>query len=155
MNYNLKNKHMTSFNKVILAGNLTRDPEPRTTPNGNTIVNLGLASNRKYKTKDGEQKEETLFVDIDAFGRTGEVIAQYATKGSQLLVEGRLKLDQWEDQQSGQKRSKIKIILENFQFIGGKSDSESGSTEQPKQSYRETSDRGSVGSEDPGDNVPF
>ena len=146
---------MASFNKIIIAGNLTRDPEPRTTPNGSTIVNLGLASNRKYKTKDGEQKEETLFVDIDAFGKTADVLAQYASKGSQLLVEGRLKLDQWQDPKSGDNRSKIKIILENFQFLGGRSDSESGAKEQPQRQYRETSDRGSVGSEDPGDDVPF
>ncbi len=117
-----------SFNKVILAGNLTRDPEKRVTPTGLTIVKLGLAVNRRYSTKDGEQKEEVTFIDIDAFGRPAEIIAQYCTKGSGLLVEGRLRLDSWQDKQSGENRSKLGVVLENFQFLGGRGDGESSSS---------------------------
>ena len=116
-----------SFNKVILAGNLTRDPEKRVTPSGLMIVKLGLAVNRRYTTKDGEQKEEVTFVDIDAFGRTAEVIAQYCSKGSGLLVEGRLRLDTWQDKQSGENRSKLGVVLDNFQFLGGRGEGEGSS----------------------------
>lgn len=112
---------MASFNKVILLGNLTRDPETRVTANGNTICKLGMAVSRVYSTRDGERKEETTFVDIDAFGKQAEVITKYMRKGRPLMVEGRLKLDQWETN-DGQKRSKLGVILENFQFVGGRDD---------------------------------
>lgn len=113
---------MASFNKVILMGNLTRDPELRVPAStGNPLCNFGLAVNRKYRVGD-EQREETTFVDLTAFGRQAEVIAKYCSKGSSILVEGRLKLDQWESQ-SGEKRSKLNVIVENFQF-GGRADSE-------------------------------
>lgn len=116
---------MASFNKVILIGNLTRDPELRVTANGNSICKLGLAVNRVYSTKDGERREETTFIDIDAFGKPAEIISKYMRKGRSLMVEGRLKLDQWESE--GQKRSKLSVILENFQFLGGRDDAESSS----------------------------
>lgn len=116
---------MASFNKVILLGNLTRDPETRVTANGNTICKLGMAVSRVYSTKDGERREETTFVDIDAFGKQAEVITKYMRKGRPLMVEGRLKLDQWETN-DGQKRSKIGVVLENFQFVGGRDDNDSG-----------------------------
>ena len=116
---------MASFNKVILLGNLTRDPETRVTPNGNTICKLGLAVSRSYATKDGERREETTFVDIDAFGRQAEVITKYMRKGRPLMVEGRLKLDQWESN-DGQKRSKLGVVLESFQFVGGRDDNSGG-----------------------------
>ncbi|MFU8847280.1 MAG: single-stranded DNA-binding protein [Opitutales bacterium] len=109
---------MASFNKVILLGNLTRDPETRVTANGLTICKLGLATSRVYLTREGERKEETTFVDIDAFGKQAEVLTKYLRKGQPLMVEGRLKLDQWETNE-GQKRSKLGVILENFQFLGG------------------------------------
>src|SRR5947209_15979269 len=108
---------MANFNKVILAGNLTRDPEVRYTPKGMAIAKFGLAINRTWKNEAGESKEEVTFVDIDAFGRQAEVISQYLKKGRPILVEGRLKLDQWDDKQTGQKRSRLGIILENFQFL--------------------------------------
>ena len=108
---------MANFNKVILAGNLTRDPEVRYTPKGMAIAKFGLAINRTWKNEAGETKEEVTFVDIDAFGRTAEVISQYLKKGRPILVEGRLKLDQWDDKQSGQKRSRLGVVLENFQFL--------------------------------------
>lgn len=107
-----------SFNKVILLGNLTRDPELRVTPGGLSICKFGLAVNRRYTTKEGEQREEATFVDIDSFGKQAEVIAKYCTKGSSIMVEGRLKLDQWESPQ-GEKRSKLGVVAENFTFTGG------------------------------------
>ncbi len=108
---------MANFNKVILAGNLTRDPELRYTPKGMAIAKLGLAINRTWKNEAGETKEEVTFVDIDAFGRTAEVIAQYLKKGRPILIEGRLRLDQWDDKQTNQKRSKLGVVLDNFQFL--------------------------------------
>jgi|SRR5436190_16952701 len=108
---------MANFNRVILAGNLTRDPELRYTPKGTAIAKLGMAINRTWKNEAGETKEEVTFVDLDAFGRTAEVIAQYLKKGRPILVEGRLKLDQWDDKQTNQKRSKLGIIVESFQFL--------------------------------------
>lgn len=117
---------MASFNKVILLGNLTRDPETRVTASGVTICKLGLATSRVYVTKDGERREDTTFVDIDAFGKQAEVITKYMRKGRPLMVEGRLKLDQWESSE-GQKRSKLGVILENFQFVGGRDEDDSSS----------------------------
>lgn len=108
---------MANFNKVILAGNLTRDPEVRYTPKGTAIAKLGLAINRTWKNEAGETKEEVTFVDVDAFGRQAEVISQYLKKGRPILVEGRLKLDQWDDKQTGQKRSRLGVVLEGFQFL--------------------------------------
>lgn len=118
---------MASFNKVILLGNLTRDPETRVTTNGNTICKLGMAVSRAYSTRDGERREETTFVDIDAFGKQAEVITKYMRKGRPLMVEGRLKLEQWETN-DGQKRSKLGVVLENFQFVGGRDDADSVSS---------------------------
>jgi len=109
---------MASFNKVILMGNVTRDPELRYTPKGMAIAKFGLAVNRVWRNEAGESKEEVTFVDIDAFGKQAETLGQYIKKGRALLVEGRLKLDQWDDKQSGQKRSKLGVILETFQFVG-------------------------------------
>lgn len=107
---------MANFNKVMLMGNLTRDIELRHTPNNLAIAKLGLAINRRYKTADGQQKEETTFVDCDAFGRTAEVMSQYLKKGRPVFVEGYLRLDQWEGK-DGSKQSKLKVVVENFQFI--------------------------------------
>jgi single-strand DNA-binding protein len=108
---------MANFNKVILAGNLTRDPELRYTPKGTAIARLGMAINRNWKSETGETKEEVTFVDVDAWGRQAEVIAQYMKKGRPLLVEGRLKLDQWEDKNTHQKQSKLRVVLESFSFL--------------------------------------
>ena len=111
---------MANFNKVILAGNLTRDPELRYTPKGSAIAKFGLGVNRTWKTESGETKEEVSFIDIDAFGRQAEVIAQYMRKGHPLLLEGRLRLDTWEDKNTHQKQSKLKVVLEGFSFIDSK-----------------------------------
>ena len=113
---------MANFNKVYLMGNLTRDPEMRVTPKGTAICQFGLAVSRSWKDESGQTREEATFVDIEAWGKPGEIISKYCTKGRPLFVEGRLKFDQWEDKTSGQKRSKLKVVLENFQFIGGRGD---------------------------------
>jgi single-strand DNA-binding protein len=114
-----------NFNRVILGGYLTRDPEVRYTPKGMAIAKFGLAINRTWKSETGETKEEVTFVDIDAFGRPAEVIAQYLKKGRPILIEGRLKLDQWDDKQTGHKRSRLAVVLESFQFLdSGRGDSE-------------------------------
>lgn len=110
---------MTGFNKVILAGNLTRDPELRYTPSGTAIAKFGLALNRKWKDQSGEMKEEVTFVDVDAFGKQAELIGQYLKKGQPLLVEGRLRTDSWEDKQTQQKRSRLGVVLEGMTFLGG------------------------------------
>ena len=111
---------MANFNRVILAGNLTRDPELRYTPKGVAIAKITLAINRTWKSETGETKEEVTFVDVDAFGRQAEVVGQYMKKGRPFLVEGRLKLDQWEDKNTHQKQSKLKVVLEGFSFIDSK-----------------------------------
>jgi len=108
-----------NFNKVILAGNLTRDPEHRVTPGGLSICKLGLAINRNFTTQNGEQREETTFVDVDSFGKQADVLAKYMSKGRPILIEGRLKLDSWEDKNTGQKRSRLGVVCETFQFLGG------------------------------------
>jgi len=108
---------MASFNKVILAGNLTRDPELRYTPKGTAIAKIGVAVNRTWTSETGEKKEEVTFVDVDAFGKTAEVIGQYLKKGRPILLEGRLRLDQWDDKQTGQKRSRLGVVMESFQFL--------------------------------------
>ena len=115
---------MSSFNKVILMGNLTRDPELRSLPSGTTVVNFGLAVSERWKDKTtGEQREEVCFVDIDAFGRQGEVVNEYFSKGKPILVEGRLRFRQWETD-SGEKRSKLSVTLDRISFVGSRQDSE-------------------------------
>ena len=103
---------MASFNKVILVGNLTRDPEWRYTPKGTAIAKIGLAVNRVWTNEAGEKKEEVTFVDVDVFGRTAENVGQYMRKGRPILIEGRLRLDQWDDKQTGQKKSKLGVVAE-------------------------------------------
>lgn len=105
------------FNKVILMGNLTRDPETRTTPNGQSVTNFSLAVNRTWKGADGQTQEAVSYIDCVAWGRPGEVIAQYVTKGRALLVSGRLDQRSWEDKETGGKRSKIEVIVEDFNFV--------------------------------------
>ncbi len=109
---------MPSLNKVLLMGNLTRDPELRVTPKGTSICQFALAINRQFKMESGESREEVIFVDVEAWGKQGETIAKYVTKGRPLYVEGRLKLDQWEDKNTKEKRSRMKVVLEQFQFLG-------------------------------------
>ena len=112
---------MASFNKVILVGNLTRDPELRYTPKGTAIAKIGVAVNRVWTNEAGEKKEEVTFVDVDVFGRTAENVGQYMRKGRPILIEGRLRLDQWDDKQTGQKKSKLGVVAETVQFLGSPS----------------------------------
>ena len=115
---------MSSFTTVILMGNLTRAPALRSLPSGTTVVNFGLAVSERWKDKTtGEQREEVCFVDIDAFGRQGEVVNEYFSKGKPILVEGRLRFRQWETD-SGEKRSKLSVTLDRFSFVGSRQDSE-------------------------------
>ena len=111
---------MPGFNKVMLIGNLTRDPQVKHLPSQTVVAEFGLATNRKYRTANGEDKEEVCFVDCSAFGKTGELINQYFTKGKPIFIEGRLKYDSWEDKQGGGKRSKLTVVIDNFQFVGGR-----------------------------------
>ena len=109
---------MRGFSKAIITGNLTRDPELRTTSNGSNVCSFSVAVNRTYKDSSGEQKEDVSYIDCSAWGRLGEVINQYAKKGSSVLVSGRLDQRSWEDKNDGKKRSRIEIVVEDFNFIG-------------------------------------
>ena len=111
------------MNKVILIGNLTRDPEVKYLPSGANVTEFDLAVNRRFKGKDGSRQEETLFVSISAWGRTGELVAEYMKKGRKLLVEGRLKMDRWQDKNDGSNRSKISVVAEAIEFIDNNRDS--------------------------------
>ena len=117
---------MASFNKVILLGNLTRDPEVRYTPKGTAVTELGMAVNRVYTAENGEKREETTFVDVTLWGRTAEIAGEYLKKGRPVFIEGRLQLDTWDDKQSGQKRSKLKVVGEGLQLLGGRPGGGSG-----------------------------
>lgn len=110
---------MASFNKVILMGNLTRDPQLRYLPNNTAVCDFGIATNRRFRDREGNQREEVCFVDVTAWGRQAETINQYMTKGRPILIEGHLKLDTWTGQ-DGQKRSKLSVVLDGFQFVGGR-----------------------------------
>jgi single-strand DNA-binding protein len=120
---------MASFNKVILLGNLTRDPEVRYTPKGTAVTELGMALNRVYTAESGEKREEVTFVDVTLWGRTAEIAGEYLRKGKPVFIEGRLQLDTWDDKQSGQKRSKLKVVGEGLQLIGSRPSSNAGEEE--------------------------
>ncbi|HIB00932.1 MAG TPA: single-stranded DNA-binding protein, partial [Phycisphaerales bacterium] len=125
---------MATYNKVLLMGNLTRDPELKQTPSNQSVAQIGLALNRKFKDREGNMREETTYVDCEAWGRTAEVMAQYLSKGKPVFVEGRLKLDQWQDKE-GNNRSKLKVVIESFQFIdskGGQSSTPPAQTQTPQ-----------------------
>jgi single-strand DNA-binding protein len=113
---------MASVNKVILIGNVTRDPEVKYTPKGTAVAEVGLAVNRTWKDDGGQKKEEVTFIDVDLWGRTAEIAGEYLRKGASVYFEGRLKLESWEDKTSGQKRSKLKVVGEVMQFLGGKAE---------------------------------
>jgi single-strand DNA-binding protein len=110
---------MPSYNKVLLMGNITRDVQLKQTSGNQSVVEIGVAVNRKYKTKDGQDREEVTFVDCECWGPRAEVIAKYFSKGKPIFIEGRLKLDTWEDK-DGQKRSKMRVMIEDFQFVEGR-----------------------------------
>lgn len=146
---------MASFNKVILMGNLTRDPELRYTPKGTAVARIGMAINRVWRSETGEQREETTFVDVDAFGRQAETIAQYLKKGNPLLVEGRLRLDTWEDKQTNQKRSKLGVVLESFRFVGSPQNRDAAAAAEPPRSRPAETPQEPADEFPSGDDVPF
>ena len=121
---------MASYSKVILLGNLTRDPELRVTQQGTSVCKFSVAVSRQFRSSDGTNREETAFVDVDAFGKSAETIAKYFTKGRPILVDGRLRMDQWETQ-SGERRSRLVVVLENFQFVGGRNDDDQQRVQAP------------------------
>lgn len=150
---------MANFNKVLLVGNLTRDPELKHTPSNQAVAQIGLAVNRNFQTKDGEKREETTFVDCEAWGRTAEVMSQYLAKGRPVLVEGRLKLDQWQDK-DGNNRSKLKVVIENFQFLGGRGEGGQGGGGGGQSNYASSgnsgsSNQGGGGGRPSDDPIPF
>ena len=111
---------MANVNKVILIGNVTRDPEVKFTPKGTAVTDIGMAINRNYTLDNGEKREDVTFVEVAFWGRQAETIGEYVKKGRSIYVEGRLQLDTWDDKQSGQKRSKLRVVGENFQFLGAR-----------------------------------
>ena len=117
---------MSSYNRVVLMGNLTRDPELRQTPSGRSVADIGLATNETYKNQSGETVEKTCFVDIVAWGKQAETCSQYLTKGRSVLVEGRLQLDQWENK-NGEKRSRLRVLADRIQFLPGGRNAEKSS----------------------------
>lgn len=147
---------MANFNKVILLGNLTRDPELRVTPKGTAVCQFGMAVNRVYRSGD-ETQEETTFVDLEAWGKQAEIISKYVTKGNPLFVEGRLKFDSWESKE-GEKRSKLKVIVENMQLMGSRSDTagqQSSGSYSPAQRDSAPSSQSPAPSGDIEEDVPF
>ena len=146
---------MASFNKVIIAGNLTRDPELRYTPKGTAVAHITLAVNRVYTSGEGgEKKEEVSFIDVDAWGRQAEVIGQYMKKGKPLLVEGYLKQDSWEDKNTKQKQSKLKVVLQSFSFIDGNRGDAGGVAEAPRSTRPAPSPAAPPPPSDPVDSEP-
>ena len=119
---------MRGFSKAIITGNLTRDPELRTTPNGASVCSFSVAVNRVYKDANGEQKEDVSYIDCSAWNKLGEMISQYAKKGSGVLVSGRLDQRSWEDKTTGQKRSRVEIVVEDFNFTGAPRDNSGSSS---------------------------
>jgi len=111
---------MANLNRVLLLGNVTRDPEVRYTPKGSAVCDLGIAVNRAYTTDSGEKREEVTFVDVTLWGRTAEVASEYLKKGRPVFIEGRLQMDTWDDKQTGQKRSRLRVVAENMQLLGGR-----------------------------------
>ena len=122
---------MANLNKVMLMGNLTRDPELKYTPKGTAVAELGLAINRIYNAENGEKREETTFVDVTLWGRTAEIAGEYLKKGRPVFIEGRLQLDTWDDKQTGQKRSKLKVVGEGLQLIGSRGGADTGGNTSP------------------------
>jgi single-strand DNA-binding protein len=124
---------MANLNKVMLIGNVTRDPEIKYTPQGRAVTDLGIAVNRTYSTESGERREETTYVDVTLWGRTAETAGEYCKKGRAVYIEGRLQLDTWEDKTSGQKRSKLRVVGDNYQLLDRRRDGgeEGGGSERP------------------------
>jgi single-strand DNA-binding protein len=155
---------MANVNKVILIGNVTRDPEVKFTPKGTAVTDIGMAINRSYTLDNGEKREDVTFVEVAFWGRQAETIGEYVKKGRSIYVEGRLQLDTWDDKQSGQKRSKLRVVGENFQFLGarpggsgGGGDEEGGGHQEsrPQRTSRPAPTQQPPKSSEPDDDIPF
>ena len=148
---------MASLNKVLLIGNLTRDPDVRMMSNGRPVCNFGLALNRSYKDGEGNRKEETTFVEVESFGPRAEAVGRFFTKGRSIFIEGRLKLDQWESKE-GEKRSALRVVLDSFEFVDSKQDGPSSNSRivESVSSNEDSKNSPSVSKEvDLDDDVPF
>lgn len=149
---------MASLNKVFLIGNLTRDPELRMTPKGTAICTFGLAVNRQFRDEAGGTREETTFVDLEAWGKTGELVSKYLTKGSPAMVEGRLRFDSWESK-AGEKRNKLKVVVDNVQFLSSRGGGEGGPAGAAPERRQDAPQREAAAPEsqanDVDDDVPF
>ncbi|MFL6584318.1 MAG: single-stranded DNA-binding protein [Chthoniobacterales bacterium] len=149
---------MASFNKVILLGNLTRDPEVRYTPKGSAVCDLGLAVNRQYTLDNGEKREEVTFVDVVLWARLAEIAGEYLKKGRPVFIEGRLQMDSWDDKQTGQKRTKLRVVGETMQLLGGRQaggDADESSSAGAKGGARPAPPPKPAGSEPDDDEIPF
>ena len=156
---------MANVNKVILIGNVTRDPEVKFTPKGSAVADVGLAINRNYTLDNGEKREETIFVDVELWGRLAEIAGEYAKKGRPIYIEGRLRMDTWEDKASGQKRSRMKVVGENLQLLGGRppgggsggGEEEGGGHHEsrPQRTTRPAPPQQPPRSSEPDDDIPF
>jgi len=150
---------MASFNKVILLGNLTRDPEVRYTPKGSAVCDLGLAVNRQYSLDNGEKREEVTFVDVVLWARLAEIAGEYLKKGRPVFIEGRLQLDSWDDKQSGQKRTKLRVVGETMQLLGSRpsaAEGEEGSSGAKQSSSRSSAPPPKAAASEPDDDdIPF
>ncbi len=154
---------MASFNKVILVGNLTRDPELRHIPSGTAVTDLGLAVNRTWTDRNTNQRnEETTFVDVTCWGRTAEIACEYLSKGRPVLIEGRLQMDEWNDRETGQKRTKLKVVCDNMTMLGSRNDTGGGGGGGPYSPPPQSAPPAATGqpagdnfSSPPDDEVPF
>ena len=140
---------MASFNKVILIGNLTRDPELKFLPKGTGVCNISMAVNRRWKTETGEEREDVYFADCKAFGKQAETLSQYVKKGHPLMIEGRLTREEWDDKKSGEKKSATRIMIESFQFLKSRED---GAASAPR---RESTQAAATKPDLDGDDLPF
>ena len=146
---------MASFNKVILLGNLTRDPEVRYTPKGSAVCDLGIAVNRQYTLESGEKREEVTFVDVTLWSRLAEIAGEYLKKGRPVFIEGRLQMDSWDDKQTGQKRTKLRVIGETMQLLGSRPSGAAGD-ESPRPSAKTAAPpKPAAASEPDEDEIPF
>ena len=147
-----------NYNKVLLGGRLTRDPELRVTPKGTAICQFSVAASRKYKNDAGQESEEVMFADCEAWGKTGELVGKHFHKGKAIFVEGRLKLDQWEDKTTKEKRSKVKVVVDTIQFVGPKEEGGNAAPESERRGHGPTSTpprRDPPPREDLDEDVPF
>lgn len=144
---------MSSFNQVTIVGNATRDVELKHIPSGTAVCEIGVAVNEKYKGKDGKFVDKCIFVDVTAWGRLAEIAAEYVRKGSCILISGKLSQQSWDDKQTGQKRSKLVVVAENMQFLGG--NEPRGERSEQRSSRKPAEDVGDPVGQFPDDDVPF